>query len=110
MSRPTSDSLHPAARQAKTVEELGRWKDHWRSRREQEWAGVTPEHREAHRCGGCDHPLGYGPAEGIDGKAWHPGCPAVSANLDSGKDSDLKKTVKFLTARIPNQAGLGGPR
>ena len=31
-------------------------------------------HRKKFRCPGCDKPLGHGPAEGINGKAYHPQC------------------------------------
>ena len=73
MPRPTFESLHPLDRQIRADEEIGRWFDKMRELRDRDGA-VTPEHREKYRCGGCWLSLGFGPAHGIDRKAYHPGC------------------------------------
>ena len=65
-----------------TMEDLVRWDDenqefHAR-RRERMMTTEPPDEAHAIRftCGGCHFPLGLGPADGIDGKAWHLHCAA----------------------------------
>lgn len=47
----------------------------------------SKEHLKTHICGwmGCRQPLGYGPADGIDDKIFHPGCAIAYQEFEDGK-------------------------
>ena len=47
----------------------------------------SKKHLETHVCAwmGCKRPLGYGPAEGIDDKIFHPGCAVAYQEFENAK-------------------------